>query len=73
MSFWCKRGAIFEKFTFFGPRTYSDIFFDDLGGFGGHLRSQNGTNMALKIDQKIVDFWIAPGRALDRQGRPGHV
>ena len=44
-----------------------------LGGFGDHFGSPNGTRMTSEIDEKIVDFWIAPGGALGRHGRPAHV
>ena len=44
-----------------------------LGGFGDHVGSQNRLKMGSKFDQKKMDFWIAPGRALGRRRRPAHV
>ena len=42
-----------------------------LGGFGSHLGSQNGAKMGSKIDEKIMDFGVAPGGALGANGEGG--
>ena len=45
MSVSARRGAIFEKFTFFRPDAFWIDFRLILAGFGSHVGTQNGVKM----------------------------
>ena len=63
----------FSEITFFvRPKLFLDRFLDDFGWlWGSFWKPKWNQNGFKKRSNKIMDFGIAPGRALDRQGTPG--
>ena len=61
----CRRGAIFQKITFFRPDSVSDGFLIDFGWFWepfwGAFWDQNRIPKSMK---KVIRFWIDFGRTL---------
>ena len=69
MSFWFRRGAILQRFTFSTQVFFWSDFWVILAGFGGPFWSRNGSEMASTIDETTGGFLELFGRALGRQGR----
>ena len=52
-----RRGAIFEKITFFRPDSVWDGFLIDFGWFWEPFGHHFGTKSHPKIDQRIAQIW----------------